>query len=483
MFDQDTVVLLVVALSSHALPVMKLRSARRPYRLPETGEFSAMTRNKRWARTEGGHPHVIRFSPEFDYTFHLGLRHLITKTLLRGVKEMKNFHLCWVLSCLLSLGLAGQSFASPTILIPQTKPTLANIPADSRYNTALEEARGLKNDGKAGSAVARMMEEYEASEGKAKGRALRLAAYFKLDAGDKAGAEADFATIARGEVPISEADYLDSRVRLAYLKLARGDREAALEEFQFIANGTIKATPAVATDAALRTGALYRLLSKNHEAIHVYEQIARQAPKIDDRLYAKLQIAGLLWETGKGDYGEPTTKREANVYFQQSMKVAQEIFTHPEVIPKTKAIAELIYLEGYYFQEDYETARDLAAEYTAKWLAYASEHPQKEGEWNPDRQIVTAQTWLCFCQYRTGQYEECIQTARQIRSGIYDEDDPYKNFNVFGYSMLYEAFSQEALGNPKEGERLRALAFEQYPSWYNAVIDSVEAKLRIGRIY
>ncbi len=346
------------------------------------------------------------------------------------------------------LGLALLFFLSTTaaaveippelaIVIPAAEAELGRTPGLPATKAAIKESFALQKENKFAEAIERLSREMPTAEGVQKGRLVYFSGYRKLAQEDYDGAEAEFHRIARGEVPAAEFGYADARVRLAYIKLRRKDREGAREEFLKIARGTVKADAAIATDAGLRAAAISRLMGKHTDARALWEQVAEQAPKTDDRLYAKLQIAGLLWETGKGDYGKPATKAEANAIFQESMAVCREIIDHPDAIPETRATAELIFLEGYYFQGDFATAGILAKNHVEKWMAWSADNPDsaKKG-WNPDRQILTAQTWLCFCQYRTAQYEECIASARLIRSGVWDEGIAYKNFNCFGYSLL-----------------------------------------------
>jgi tetratricopeptide (TPR) repeat protein len=401
---------------------------------------------------------------------------------LRLFQKTNKQGLLSLLTALAFCSVVSLSSANETIriYIPSEEVVLEKATVDGDVATAIAEAKAITDSTAYGAGVIQLRQQLKTATGNQQGEIVNTMGLMKIKAKDYIGAEAEYMKVARGEVAASEEAYAEARRRLGYLKILRKDREGALEHFAPIAQGLVKASQDDAADACLRTGALLRLLRRGPEAIDVYEQIAQQAPKSKDKLYAKLQLAGLLWESGKGDYHELKTEDEGLNYFEQSKIVSKEIMDDPDVRPGTLAIAELIYLEDFYFQGDYETALDLASAYMVKWLGYITEGPQ-DSKVNVSRQIVTAQTWMCFCQYRTGDYEGCIETAQMIRSGAWKAEDPYGNFNVFGYSMLYEAFSQEALGNAEEGKRLRDMAKETYPSWHDAVIDSVERKLGLSQ--
>lgn len=398
------------------------------------------------------------------------------------IRSLRRFRLPVLLSA--ALCLSNGLFASDQaiqIVIPTEKVVLEQAQLDGDLAKTIEEAKiTAKNDGLSKGLIILYDTLAKTPFDEEKGEIIRAIALLQIKEGNYSLAEKEFKRIVEGEVPASEEAYADAYLRLGYLRILQKDSEGALEYFQPLSQGFVKTSQEDTADASIRTGALLRKLQRGPEAIDVFQQVAEKAPFKKDQLYAKLQLAGLLWESGKCDYTEGLSKEQRFNFFEQSKNVSKEIFEDPDVRPGTKAIAELIYLEDFYFQEDYETALDLAATYSAKWLAYMTDE-SNDSKVNVTRQVVTAQTWLCFCQYRTGDYKGCIETAHLIRSGAWEKKDPYENFNVFGYSLIYEAFSQEAFGNEEEGKRLRQMAIDTYPRWYDAVIDSVETKLGIKK--
>lgn len=397
-----------------------------------------------------------------------------------GFIKKIEFSLLIAASLFILTGVFAQNKGEITIYIPKEEVVLQEAEVNEALAKVLAEAKALSKEKKSEEALALLRPHLKTAIGEELGEVVSSMGYAKIKAKNYGYAESYYMSIAKERVPSSEATYAEAWYRLGYLEILRKNREAAIRNFTPVANGTVKTSIDDATDAALRIGALLRLQRRADEAITVYEQIGKKAPKSKDRLYAKLQASGLLWETGKGDYKAIETKEEKFAYFEQSKVLAKEIMDDPEVKKGTLLIAELLYLENFYFQQDFETTLDLASEYAAKWIQYATTESEKE-KVNTYRQILTAQTWLCFAQYRIGDYTDCIETCHMIRSDAWEKNDPYGNFNVFGYSMIYEAFSQEALGGHVEGKRLRDLAKETYPDWYNAVIESVERKLGIWK--
>lgn len=266
---------------------------------------------------------------------------------------------------------------------------------------------------------------------------------------------------------------------MGYLKIKRGDEAAALPEFIALGTGLVKASPEVAAEAGRRAAALLHKTGKYEQALDLYTQLAVEAPTPEAKLDAQLQLAGILLEIGKGDYGKIENTEVRNSWYQLSMDACREIADTPGVPPETQAIAELMYLEGYYFQKDFATARDLGIAYLEKWEPWLKANPPKSSkEWNAARQIVTAETWLCFCYYRLGQYDECIATAQSIRSGKWKESDPYPVFNSFAFSMIYEAFANEKQGKAEAGAKLRDEVKAKYSAWSAGEIE--RAEVRVG---
>lgn len=398
---------------------------------------------------------------------------------------------------LVALGAAASAQAqSPPVALPKeaseerlrvAMPGPGAMPAkaapNSKADAAIAEAQRLcSKEFRPAAAMAHLDKELAAAEGEQRGKILSAKGYIQIAAEDLLGAEATFAKIGRGEEPASEHDYADARRRVAYLKLKRGDKESALKDFLQISTGMVKASPHVTADAARRAAAILRIQRRPFEAMELWSQVAEKSPHVQERLDSQLQLAGLLWEIGKSDYEQISTKEQADQYFKLSMDVARSVFEHSEVRPETKATAELIHLEGYYFQGEFQSALDQADAYIAHWEKWWRESPEaKLGEWRPARQLITAYTWKCFCEYRTGKYAESIKAAQIVRQDRWKPEDPYPNFPVVAYSLVYEAMANEKLGNDQEGARLRQDCSSRFPAWYDTMITHVENKVSFRR--
>lgn len=324
------------------------------------------------------------------------------------------------------------------------------------------------------------------AEGKIKGKLTSRLAYLKYYMKDDQDAEKLWKDIINKNIPASEKDICDAKLRIAYLKYKESNYEVAMEHFKDIATGIIPADYESARDAALRVAFLYRKKKDLNKSLDVFNQIIKKSSVPQDIAYAKLQVAGTLWELGKGDEGILKTDEEKNQAFLDSRLLCKELIEDNQINDSTavegsriKIIAELIYIETYWFLKDYEQTVCLAENFLGKWTPVLNNMKEYDFS-NPERpirrQVITAQTWLAMAYYRVGRYQDCIEMCKKINSDFWKEDDPYKNFNVFGYAYLYEAKSLEALSKTTEAQKIRELIEKKYPQWYNVTAAYEEAK-------
>ena len=117
---------------------------------------------------------------------------------------------------------------------------------------------------------------------------------------------------------------------------------------------------AIALDHAHIYGQCRGLTEAGGEPRYVYDP---DPAKVD---HARLQVAGLIWEKGKGNYGT-VPDEEAKALFARSQEQCRILMERPEATAETRAIAELIFLEDDYFMGQYESAYTPAGAYMEKW--------------------------------------------------------------------------------------------------------------------
>src|SRR5690606_14196648 len=102
------------------------------------------------------------------------------------------------------------------------------------------------------------------------------------------------------KVPADDGLAADAQARVAYLEFGAKRYDEAIKEFLKLASGEMKADAYSATDAGMRIGMILTLQKRGDEAIDVFRQVSEQSPLKDDSDYARLMMAGTLWESGKG---------------------------------------------------------------------------------------------------------------------------------------------------------------------------------------
>ena len=73
-----------------------------------------------------------------------------------------------------------------------------------------------------------------------------------------------------------------------------------------------------------------------------------------------------------------------------------------------------------------------------------------------------------------------VPASPEVLSDRWDSSDPYKNFNVRGYALLYKSLSLSALGRSVESETvLQRLSVEE-PSWYESIGNQELTRIEVG---
>jgi hypothetical protein len=292
---------------------------------------------------------------------------------------------------------------------------------------------------------------------------MRTLGYYCIREGDIASAYNYFGSIANKEILAPAEILAESTLRAGYLAIRLEQRSQALGYFGRIATGHVPAEREIKEEATVRFAALLHRAKRGDEAIAAYTELATHG-SLENSRHALLQIAGLLFEKGKGDYGAVSTSEKRQL-LEETRNVCQMLFENDENKAETRAIAELMYLETYFYEDDYATCATLAAGFESKWSVYELV-PEEDAGWNPSRQICTAQVWELLCNFKLGRYQKTIEICQDINSGRWAEDDPYPAFNAFAYAYVYEAFAHHKLGSSQKAKELLATCEQEYPRWY-----------------
>lgn len=328
----------------------------------------------------------------------------------------------------------------------------------------------------------------DGTRGELKGSLQSRYAYAKNYLDDRISAEAAFREVANGTVPAPVEVQVDAQLRTAYLAYRRNDNEQALAEFGKLLNGSLPVDGQTATDAAMRSSFLLgKRMRRPADAITILEAVTEQSPSRDDADYAKLLIGCYYWEWGKGDYGTSSSGEKQQRY-AESKRICEELAVAPGVRPEIQCIAELIALEDVFMMDNFAEAAKMASDYVRKWETAetpgASRGMRAIGTFTitnwPRRQLITGYTWLTMAAYHASLYEQAISAADEVLSDRWTDDDPYRNFNVDGYAMLYKALSLGALGHDVEAEQVLQDLSVKEPSWYKNIGSQEIERLEVG---
>ena len=385
----------------------------------------------------------------------------------------------YVFFCILLSGFLVHISASASPLFipndPSYKPqafSTSQLPTDAAK--LLQETIASKDSGFRKRKIPELLTLAGQLRGEAKGHLLLRTAYLQIAVGDRDAAESSFQEIADGSIKAAEADKVEAQLRVAYFALSHGDVEEAIAAFSRIASPDSIADVQTATDAALRVAFLHRRAKDTARELGAFRQIAKKCPLRAEAAYAKLQLAGLLWEIGKGHRSQYEPLKDRVQFLKDSSVECLQIMNDPDIPYEIRLIAKLIHAENYYFQKDYKSAIPLIEEIISDNIDRVSDSKDIRTATytiynTPARQVITAMGWQAMCYYYTGDYESCISVCKEINSGSWKSSDPYRNFNVFGYAYLFEALANEKLGNQELAEELHRVCRQKYPSWYDGI--------------
>ncbi|MBN1899938.1 hypothetical protein JW926_01275, partial [Candidatus Sumerlaeota bacterium] len=353
--------------------------------------------------------------------------------------KIMNRGFLFILFILLGAISHGEAPEKTIIVIPGKDVTLGKFEkTDYPSHIIVDQALHMSKNNQGQQAIAILEDRLKVSEGYDKGYVKSRLGYVNLNSGNDLAAWEAFREIVDGKVSAQDDIKCDALLRSAYLQMRMKNDEKALDEFKKIVSGEFYVDSFTAADAAMRTGALLKRLNRSKDSMEVFWQIAEKCPFKDDSDFARLQVAGILWEWGMGFYKTTLSLVERKSYYNESIKVCDMIINDPTVRDEIRAITELIHLEDFFFLGEYGKARELGEKYLEKWTPRLQDMKKSvvNGKtWSihncPRRQVLSSQMWMGMIYFNLEQYQDCIEMCHKVNSDMWNASDPYKNFNVF----------------------------------------------------
>ena len=176
----------------------------------------------------------------------------------------------------------------------------------------------------------------------------------------------------------------------SYLEIRKKDKAAAKESFKALAEGCVASTRAHRDEALIRYAFI---LTGEKDKLGAYQAFGELKQRSDDsfrKAVAQVQQAGIVMEVARGALGGGGTLEDCR---KACMKVFDYVTT--ETAPQSCATAELMYLETYYYQGDYNKSIELG-------ISFLEKYPDQT------RETSMAIQFIGLALNATGKYEEAI---------------------------------------------------------------------------
>jgi len=391
---------------------------------------------------------------------------------MKGMLKMcKKVFTCLFFACLIT----GAS-AEEVLVIPSPSAKSFNLTdySSSEISAICNEAksaRSAKDFDKSNSLLDDAAKK-SAPEDAAKIHNLMGLAY--VDQNNYDAAEKHWQFVANRIPRASEAQVGYAKLRLAYVKLHNQKKEAACEAFREIALGFVPADNATAVDASQRYARMLQTKGELVEAMDLYKQLIA-SPNVPDKnkIEAKVELAGVLWEIGKGDYSFAVKEMDKSMCMLESRKVCEELIATPGIPEDKLVIAELINVETYYFQKDYATTEKLSEAFLAKWSSLLNADGKTL---KYQLQVAAARGWEFLSAYRQGKIDKTLELCTKLVDNP-DMCKSYNNFLVHAVAMHYKAMCLEDKGESAKAAETRRAFEEKYPNYAQYSAKSDEEKL------
>jgi len=330
-------------------------------------------------------------------------------------------------------------------------PELVEKPTDEMNRTELLGV-GIKtkqND-KGTSALGHFLGEYTQDSAR-KAAKLRLARRL-MQKKDFQGAKAELTQL---EAQGTAAEKRKARVVKAYIEGAEKGRGAAFEAFKGLANDT--ALPADLRSHAMRQAAQNALAARNYTSgVLALNQIIREAPSLQERLDARLERCGAMFEmVTRGKAKWPEVIAECSALKSEAGA--------PDVV---RAGAALMEFEARRFQEDFGESYALGKAFLEQW----GENPKAYESNTMRRYVNTARLFQMQNAYVTGNASEALTMAQNVVNDPPEQDEHFAHGNTFLYACVIGNLS----GSEAQAEEFETRGREFNDAYFTMLRQSIE---------
>jgi tetratricopeptide (TPR) repeat protein len=176
----------------------------------------------------------------------------------------------------------------------------------------------------------------------------------------------------------------------SYLEIRQKNKPAAKERFKALAEGSVASTRAHRDEALMRYGFL---LSGEKDKLGAYQAFKELKKRTDDpfrKAVAQVQQDGIVMKVSRGAAGGGGNLEDCR---NACMKIFE--YVTPETAPQSCATAELMYLETYFYQLDYNKSIELGLLFLEKYF-------------DQTRETSMAIQFIGLALNATGEYDEAI---------------------------------------------------------------------------
>ncbi len=232
-------------------------------------------------------------------------------------------------------------------------------------------------------------------------------------------------------------------MRMAYIKIRMNDRALSQQLFQQVAEGKIMAPPEMRVEAMIRIAHLIHAQKDRLRDYRAYKEIYEWAQTEEQRAGALLELCGLMMELARSDKG---TLAECRSFYEKAL---QEI---PTNFFFTRATIELMHLESWYYEENYQKCIE-------EGEAYLKKYTEK-----PLREIATCQLFVGMAYYKTDRYAEAVATLSAVLDLPLGPKDRWKDIPDLKQRALgWLIYIAEQTGNKQDAAHGRELMNALYP--------------------
>ncbi|MCD6384326.1 SPOR domain-containing protein [Candidatus Sumerlaeota bacterium] len=213
--------------------------------------------------------------------------------------------------------------------------------------------------------------------------------------------------------------------RLGVIALQSGEYAKARSYFLPVVNGRVSARPLERIKAMRRVAWTYHIEGDRLTAYRAYRELERFTGSELVRAIARMECAGLLMEfarCGKGSLAD--CRRECQ----------KVLASTPTRFKKQRATAELMYMESYYFEQDYEQCIELSEDFFRSYSDCIREYS----------------AGLCMVAQAYGRmrrYDESINLLLKLRALNIPPEERFYHFDLQKWAVRWLVWNYDCKGD------------------------------------